>query len=127
MEKAIIIALLITLVALFFSRVHFHFSYNLTISRDPKVNSTRKGPTGSGRPRPVEISGEVPPAVRSIRQSGDVSGVLEAARRSAEADLASALVNLGVGRQKAAEVAKRAMGQAGDFDTRMRWAIQHAA
>ena len=46
----------------------------------------RIGPTGSGRPRPVEISGEAPPAVRSIRQSGDVSGVLEAARRSAEAE-----------------------------------------
>jgi len=100
-------------VALLFSRIHFHFSFNLTVSRDPKVNSTRKSSTGSGKRR-AEISGEVPPAV-AIRPSQD------------EADLASALLNLGCEKKKALDVARSAMFHGQDFDTRIKWAMQNAA
>ena len=116
---------------LLLSRIHFHFSFNLTISRDPKFNSRK--PTGSGgAKRRVEISGEVPSGVRSIDQClqaarKQAESELEAARKHAESDLCSALVNLGVKRQKAVEVAKKAMQQADDFDSRLKWAVRNAA
>jgi hypothetical protein len=65
--------------------------------------------------------------IRSISDSS-VTKALEAARLSAEVDLCSALINLGCGKLKALEVAKRAMIEGGkDFDSRLKWAIQKAA
>jgi hypothetical protein len=126
MELAIIIALTLSLGALLFSRIHFHFSFNLTISRDSKFNSRLKTPPMGSR----EVKRrEVPrlPAVRSIRDSS-VTGAIESAKRSAEADLSSALVNLGCEGKKAAGVAKRAMLEGGkDFDSRLKWALANAA
>ncbi len=130
MEKAIIYTLAAALVGLFFSRLHFHFSFNLTISREPKLRHGKIGDPVQEREakRQAGNLGGTPSAVRSIRQCDDVSKRLEAARASAEADLSSALVNLGVTKQKAAEVAKKAIVQGGkDFDGRLRWAIQNAA
>jgi hypothetical protein len=74
-----------------------------------------------------QISGEVGPAVRSIRQRDDVSKRLQTAEKAVESDLSSALIGLGCDKQKAREVAKKAIVQAPDFDSRLRWAIQNAA
>jgi hypothetical protein len=128
MEKAIIYTLAAALVGLFFSRLHFHFSFNLTISRSLKFNAPTRAGDREAKRQAGNLGGGTPSAVRSIRQCDDVSRRLEAARASAEADLSSALVNLGVTKQKAGEVAKRAIVQGGkDFDSRFRWAIQNAA
>src|ERR1700735_3372916 len=103
MELAIIIILTLSLGALLFSRIHFHFSFNLTISRDSKFNSRLKTPpTGSREAKRREKPR--PPAVRSIRDSS-VTSAIEAARRSAEADLSSALINLGCRKERADMVA----------------------
>jgi hypothetical protein len=74
MERAVIFVLASALVGLFFSRIHFHFSFNLTVSRDPKFNSKLKTlSTGSreAKRRGSNTSGEVEaPAVRSISDKG---------------------------------------------------------
>ena len=62
MEKAIIYTLAAALVGLFFSRLHFHFSFNLTISREPKL---RHGKIGD----PVQER-------EAKRQAGNLGGVL---------------------------------------------------
>lgn len=127
MELAIIIILTLSLGALLFSRIHFHFSFNLTISRDSKFNSRLKTlPTGSREAKRREGTVEGSPAVRSIRDSS-VTSAIEAAKRSAEADLSSALVNLGCRKEKADMVAKQAMEQGKDFDSRLKWALSNAA
>jgi hypothetical protein len=119
MANVIIFVLASALVGLFFSRVHFHFSFNCTVSRSANLRSL------PGKRR-AEISGEVPP-VRSIRQHEDVTKVLQAAQDSVEADLTSALVNLGCSLPKASQVAKKAMGEGKDFDSRLQWALRNAA
>jgi hypothetical protein len=130
MELAIMIVLTLSLGALLFSRIHFHFSFNLTISRDSKFNSRLKTPpSGSGKTRRenAALPKVEAPAVRSIRDSS-VTSAIEAARRSAEADLSSALINLGCRKEKAESVAKRAMVEGGkDFDSRLKWALTNAA
>jgi hypothetical protein len=114
--------------ALLVSRVHFHFSFNLTISRrgaTEQIHASRsrakirRAEGGSDLERSL-------PAVQSIRDSG-VQKTLEAARAVAEGEVASALVNLGCKPQKAREVAKKAIEQGKDFESRVRWAIQNAA
>jgi hypothetical protein len=146
---ALCVILALSLGALLFSRIHFHFSFNLTISRlhsasgnrglTPRSRRDRQDGPLSGRSgqmamgttentRRGNTSGEVEaPAVRSIKDSS-VTKALEAARLSAEVDLCSALINLGCGKLKALEIAKRAMIEGGrDFDSRLKWAIQKAA
>jgi hypothetical protein len=143
MEKVIIIALLIALVGLLFSRIHFHFTFSLDVSRSSRLHSANRNPSDFRRERkaavgsrPVQmamgttgkqagVSGGAP-AVRSISDTG-VTKALEAARKAAEGDLVSALLNLGCDRQKAQKLAKDAMTQGEDFDSRVRWAMQHAA
>jgi hypothetical protein len=85
--------------ALLVSRVHFHFSFNLTISR--------RGSTGQ------------------IHASRSRAKIRRAEGGSDQ--VASALVNLGCKPQKAREVAKKAIEQGKDFESRVRWAIQNAA
>jgi Holliday junction resolvasome RuvABC DNA-binding subunit len=120
---ALAILFALAFLALLISRIHFHFSFNLTISRSQRAQrvSGRDARRENAALPKVEA-----PAVRSISDPG-VTRTLEAARRSAEADIVSSLVNLGCDRQKAREVAKRAMEQGKDFDTRIKWAIQNAA
>jgi hypothetical protein len=99
-------------------RVHFHFSFNVTISRrgaDQKAK-IRRG-IGGGWPSP--------PPVLSIKDSGVTKAL--AARAVAEEEVCSALLNLGCAKQKAREVAKLAIEQGKDFDSRLRWAIRNAA
>jgi len=132
MEKVIIFVLASALVGLFFSRLHFHFSFNLTISRrgatEPNhASSSRATIRRVAKQTAGEISGEVPPAVRSIRQADDVSKRLQQAKDRAESDIFSALLNLGCEKGKAQNIARSAMGQGKDFDTRLTWALQHAA
>ena len=67
MEKAIIFVLAAALVGLLLSRIHFHFSFNLTISRDPKVNPRKPIGVREAKRR-AEIPGEVPSA-RSLHRS----------------------------------------------------------
>jgi hypothetical protein len=112
MEHFIIGALLIAFAGLLVSRIHFHFSFNLTISRSKEGHVVR--PVLRGGKRGVRAV-TVPPAVQSIRPSQD------------EADLVSALLNLGCEKGKALKVAKAAMGQGVDFDSRVKWAVQNAA
>lgn len=124
MELAIIIALTLSLGALLFSRIHFHFSFNLTMSKSALL------PPAAGAPRKSNAvrSGETSPnkSVSVIRDSS-VASAIEAAKRSAEADLSSALINLGCEGKKAQSVAKQAMEQGKDFDTRLKWALSNAA
>ena len=115
---AVCILFALAFCVLLLSRLHFHFSFNLTISRDPKVNSRK--PMRSGEAKRAEFPGEGKPPVRSIRPTDDPG-------RHAESGLCSALVNLGVKRQKAVEVAKKAMQQANNFDSRLKWAVRNAA
>ena len=78
-------------------------------------------PVSARGSRRVEISGEVTPAAesqkwnapRSIRHDDDAQNALEAARRLAEAELSSALVNLGCRGPRAREAAKLAMLEGG--------------
>jgi hypothetical protein len=93
----------------------------------PKTTQCVAMPVQPGEGTAGDISGEVRPAVRSIRQCGDVSRALEAAGRTAEKDLVSALLNLGCDKGKAGKVAKQAMKEASDFDGRMIWAMRNAA
>jgi hypothetical protein len=125
--------------ALLLSRVHFHFSFNLTISKAqtlrPSSAKTSKGQDGlSGGARRLSFPAQSSrdrdsrerPAIQSIRDAG-VQKTLDAARAVAEGEVASALVNLGCKPQKAREVAKKAIEQGKDFESRVRWAIQNAA
>ena len=105
---ALCIVLALAFFGLLFSRVHFHFSFNLTMSRQAGIATQRSKP---GKPR-RELS-SVPPAVRSIDK--------------AESDILSALLNLGCQKEKARQVAQRAMGQGKDFDGRLQWALRNAA
>lgn len=127
MEKVIIFVLAACLVALFFSRIHFHFSFNLSISKSSAKSGGNAGcrlrPNGGDRSRKVRRAslnsrgdGGVP-VVRSIEAVGNVQ----------EAELISALVNLGCPRQKSQELAKEAIGKGSDFDSRIKWALQNAA
>jgi len=85
--------------------------------------------TPAAQPRPVTAPAgpNYPAGVPTIRHHSDVSRALQAAQDKAEADIASALENLGVGRQKAQNIARDAMQQANDFDARLKWAIGKAA
>ena len=118
------VLLALSLGALLFSRIHFHFSFNLTISRSNDAHVDRAGLRARKARREGTVEGS--PAVRSIRDSS-VTSAIEAARRSAEADLSSALINLGCRKEKADSVAKQAMEQGKDFDTRLKWALSNAA
>lgn len=139
---ALCIVLALALVGLLFSRIHFHFSFRVDFTRSSRLHSAsrdrvrqqlsprREGlgsqmAMGTAGSMKAGTSGEAP-AVRSISDRG-VTKALEAARFAAECDLSSALVNLGVARQKARELAKRAMPEGEDFDSRFKWAVQHAA
>lgn len=125
MEHFIIGTLLVAFAGLLVSRIHFHFSFNLQVSRSqtlrPSSAKTSKGQVrpvaGSSTPRPFpqETGTAGRDRLRSIRPSQD------------EADLVSALLNLGCEKGKALKVAKAAMGQGGDFDSRVKWAVQNAA
>lgn len=123
MERFLLITVALAFFGLLFSRLHFHFSFNLTISRSPKM--TRKGNMSRDREAGREVS-SVTPAVRSIRDSS-VTAALKAASDRAESDIRSALLNLGCEKGKASDVARKAMGQGKDFTTRLQWAIQNAA
>ncbi len=124
MEHVLIALLSIALVALLVSRIHFHFSFSFTISRSAKAPLTVPGKKRTAAKIPGE---ESRPAVRSIRQHEDVTKVLKAAQDSVEADLTSALVNLGCALPKASQVAKKAMAEGKDFDSRLQWAVRNAA
>ena len=146
MEKAIIIGLLIALVGLFFSRIHFHFTFRLDLTRSNRLHSAsgkggrelpgrREDKAGVTSRSPHMAMGTVgkeagvpgtAPAVRSISDP-DVTKALQAARTAAEGDIASALQNLGYDRLKARKLAGQAMLQGEDFDSRVKWAIKHAA
>jgi hypothetical protein len=128
MANVIIFVLASALLGLFFSRIHFHFSFNLTISRQGRPTAVKSmAAKREAKRRGNNTSGEVEaPAVRSISDRG-VTKALEAAKSSVEADLYSALLNLGCKAQKAREVASKAILQAPDFDGRLKWAIQNAA
>jgi hypothetical protein len=129
MEHVLIVALAIAFLALLISRIHFHFSFDLTISRRGATDTTPLGASRATIRRERERAacpGEALPAIHSIQDRG-VTKALETASASAEADLASALVNLGCKRPKACVIAKLAMQQASDFDGRLKWAIRQAA
>jgi hypothetical protein len=111
MEHFIIGTLLVAFAGLLVSRIHFHFSFNLQVSRSKEGHVVR--PVLRGGKRGVRAV-TVPPPV-SIRPSQD------------EADLVSALLNLGCEKGKALKVARAAMGQGVDFDSRVKWAVQNAA
>lgn len=139
MEHLIVVALGIAFVALLGSRVHFHFSLNLTISRrGAETVLSRKGGVRDPRQRDsfdananrATIRRE---PVRSLasgadrqQKAGKVSGE---ASPSQLADLKSALVNLGCRKQQAAAIAARAIESApdADFDVLLKWAIREAA
>jgi len=112
-------------------------------SRAPKGGDAQGRSMGAHPLRPVEPAAATastpakpvkapagpnyPAGVPTIRHHSDVSRALQAAQDKAEADIASALENLGVGRQKAQNIARDAMQQASDFDARLKWAIGKAA
>ena len=125
MERIVIALLIAAFVALLFSRIHFHFSFNLTISRrgDTEHGGSRGSVLASSRSKirrgkadgAADVPRDVSDAIRSIQPSQD------------EADLASALLNLGCEKKKALDVARSAMFHGQDFDTRIKWAMQNAA
>src|ERR1700689_456818 len=144
MELAIIIALTLALGTLLVSRIHFHFSFNLAVTRsaaqsgdnagyrlrpngrgDRSRNSSVLPPETAGAWNSPRSGGTSPNKSSSIRDLG-VTKALEAASHRAELDIASALVNLGCQSQRAQNIARDAMGEAKDFDGRLRWAIGKA-
>jgi hypothetical protein len=140
MENVLVFALASALVGLLFSRIHFHFSFSVDLTKSSRLHSAPK-PRRERETRSSEVSRSMAmgtagkeagdsggaPAVRSIRQYDDVSKRLEAARRTAEGDISSALANLGMPAQKARELAKKAMEQGEDFDARIKWAMANVA
>jgi len=124
MEHVFIGLLATAFLSLLISRIHFHFGFTLTISRSPKT--TRKGNMSREPEAKRRATTSEAPAVRSIQDRG-VTKALETASASIEADLTSALQNLGCDRKKAQQLAKLAMVHASDFDGRLKWAIWMAA
>jgi hypothetical protein len=125
------------LVALFVSRIHFHFHFSLEMSRESKSRWQNPTPrTTAGKytetrreKAGAEIPGEVlrrPSKIQHVADPG-VEVAIDQQRKQAEADIASALVNLGMEKLKARKVASEAMGQGKDFDSRVRWAINQGA
>jgi len=132
---ALCIILAALLIVLLFSRIHFHFRFTLQVRRESGSRRERPTPRStSGLSVATRLDdkrgGVMPGEAASPRlvQDPSVSRALEAARESCEADLASALMNLGVKGQKAKEVAKKAIMEGGqDFDSRLKWALRNAA
>ena len=107
------VLLALTLMALLFSRIHFHFSFSLRLER-PTARKSK--PMATRREAKRRELCSVVPAVRSISESD-----------RAESDIRSALLNLGCEKGKAIQVAQMAMGQGKDFDSRLQWALRNAA
>lgn len=121
------IVLALAFMGLLFSRIHFHFSFNLSISRQAGIDTQR---SKSGKVRRVCASPlQSRPKGLAVRSISDpsVTAALKSAADRAEKDLISALVGLGCEKGKALQVAKRAMRQSSDFDSRLKWAVQNAA
>ena len=136
------IILALALVGLFFSRIHFHFTFGVDLTRSSRLHSAarplRRGSDGRERkpglaPRSAHmamgtagkeagVSGGAP-AVRTITREF----ALQSARDASERDLCSALVNLGMDKKKAVSIAKAAMVEGEDFDSRFQWAVKNAA
>lgn len=128
MERIVIIFLSTALLALFFSRLHFHFHFTLELSRESrsrwKVPAIRHEET-KREPKAAPIH---PGEGGSRRPVISRSDAMVLVRTQCEKDLSSALVNLGVDKQKAGKLAKQALLEGGeDFDSRIKWAVQHAA
>lgn len=126
MERIVIALLIAAFVALLFSRIHFHFSFNLTVSRKAETERSRKG---GGRTPQQRGRLDTNANRATIREKAAGTSVPAVAIRPSqdEADLASALLNLGCEKKKALDVARSAMFHGQDFDTRFRWAMQNAA
>ena len=127
MEHFIIGTLLIAFAGLLVSRIHFHFSFNLTISR--RGAETVRSRKGGGR-SPQQRGSFDTNANRATIQREKTAGILQvpAVRSSQdEADLVSALLNLGCEKGTALKVAKAAMAQGQTFDSRFLWAVQNVA
>jgi hypothetical protein len=127
MANVLIFLLASALVGLFFSRMHFHFSFNFTISRSAKAPLNVPG---KARTAGKILGEESRPAVRSISHQERMKSMQAAfvpSGNKQESDLISALMNLGCEKGKALKLAKQAIGQAPDFEGRVKWALQNAA
>ena len=130
MEHVLIAFLSLAVIYLLNSKVIvLRTSVRIRVSRPaPRLHVQKVSGLSGERRTAGKIPGEESrAAVRSIRQHEDVTKVLDAAKESAEADLSSALINLGCEGKKAKAVARQAMGQGQDFDARLKWALQNAA
>ncbi len=139
MRAAILGALLL---ALFVSRTHFHFHFSLEMSRETKsrwqsptpqslgkYTETRRDGQGAlpgegRRPARTAIADRIT-AVRAIADSR-VTAQIDQARKKAQSDIESALVNLGVEKRKAGRIAAESLGEGKDFESRIKWAINRA-
>ena len=141
MRAAILGALLL---ALFVSRTHFHFHFSLEMSRESKsrwqsptpqslgkYTETRRDGQGAlpgeGR-RPARIQAIADLGVTAVRAIADsrVTAQIDQARKKAQSDIESALVNLGVEKRKAGRIAAESLGEGKDFEGRIKWAINRA-
>ena len=116
MEHLILVALATALFVVLRFRVHIHVTYQSPGRQGGKVSAI-----AASRPKRQQRAGEI---------SGEVSPPqLASASKEQIAELASALVNLGCKRQRAREIASRALELApeADFDALLKWAIREAA
>lgn len=112
---ALSIALLISL-----TRGGWHYEYRIVRASTPSASGVGKA---AGR---VRHAASIIPDGFQWNTPRDVPAAPSAAPE-AQSEIASALVNLGCKKEKAAQVAKQALGQGKDFDGQMRWALQNAA
>jgi len=120
--------LLAALIVLFFSRIHFTFSLNISRRERPAPNSGRHMATRGQRGGRIHEGGDVRPISheRTMRQL-TAEFQPNTIPSGQQAELVSALVNLGCSRQKAREVARQAVAHGADFDARLNWALRNAA
>ena len=120
--------LLAALIVLFFSRIHFTFSLNISRRERPAPNSGRHMATRGQRGGRIHEGGDVRPISheRTMRQLTAEFQPNEMSQRD-ETQIISALVNLGCNQQKARGVAQRAIRQGSDFDSSLKWALRNAA
>jgi hypothetical protein len=113
-----ILCALISLAVLFFIlkyRIHIHVTYQSS-SRGSSRPRVKAGNVSSIHPA-KGLRGREPRGADSLSAGDDLP----------RKEIQSALVNLGVERKRASEVAERVCGKPGSFDERLREAIREAA
>ena len=107
MEHVLVLILSAALIYLLCRRVHFHFSFKLSVTESPKLRVANP-PSAARKERPAPVAAA--PAVPMPNP-----------------DIVSALVNLGTKTTRAREIALKVCRSSKDFDVQLREAIKLAS